>query len=211
MIKRPLDPRFSEAVKAGRKFTTIRDKPWPTGKPIMLYNWSGKPYRSPQVDVAPIVVLGFWTIYITHHLDGTMHYEYGMENDKPLWETEGFESQKELDDWFRPLIMRGFKTPKCLMRFQLAARLPEGKFRQTYGAPFRFTLGESYELQNGQFVKIVARHLQTAGYETIEDEAGVHRYDRSTHDSDAGRVTGTAHDYSCPENIKRYSQPVQPA
>lgn len=196
MIKRPLDPRFSEAVKSERKFTTIRDKPWPTDKPIMLYNWSGKPYRSPQIDVAPIVVLGYWTIRITHHFDGTMNYEYGMENAKPLWETEGFESQKELDDWFRPLIMRGFKTPKYLMRFKL---------QPSKDSPFRYKLGETYELQNGQSVTIVARHIQFAGYETIEDEAGFHRYDRSTHDSDAGRVTGTPHDYSCPENIKRHS------
>ena len=36
--------------------TTIRDKPWPIGVPIMLYYWSGKPYRSKQVDIAPVIV-----------------------------------------------------------------------------------------------------------------------------------------------------------
>lgn len=211
MIKRPLDPRFSEAVKSERKFTTIRDKPWPTKQPIMLYNWKGKPYRSPQLDVAPIIVLGYWTIQITRRPDGTMLYRYGMENAKPLWETEGFESQEHLDDWFRPLVKPGCFITKYMMRFKLAGDQtdkpvqPSKKYRRKYGAPWRFTLGETYELQNGQHVKIVARHIQLAGYETIEDEAGIHRYDRSTHDSDAGRVTGTPHDYSCPENIKRYS------
>lgn len=40
MIKRPLDKRFNAAVLTGKKFTTIRGKPWPVGVPIMLYNWS---------------------------------------------------------------------------------------------------------------------------------------------------------------------------
>jgi hypothetical protein len=119
MIKRPLHPRFSEAVREGRKFTTIRDKPWPVGKPIMLYNWSGKPYRSPQNNVAPIIVLGFWTIQIAQLEDGTMRYAYGMENAKPLHETEGFESREELDEWFRPLVKPGKSVTKTLMRFRV--------------------------------------------------------------------------------------------
>ena len=73
----------------------------------------------------------------------------------------------------------------------------------TTGSPFRFTVGETYELQNGDRVKIVARHVKYRGYETVVDENGYHRYDRSTSDSDAGRVTGTPHDYSHPENIRR--------
>ena len=60
MIKRPLDPKFSDAVREGRKVTTIREKPWPVGKPIMLYNWSGIPYRSKHIDVASVKVSGFW-------------------------------------------------------------------------------------------------------------------------------------------------------
>ena len=30
----------------------------------MLYNWSGAAYRSPQMDVAPVTVLGCWPIVI---------------------------------------------------------------------------------------------------------------------------------------------------
>jgi len=119
MIKRPLNSRFTQAVLEGRKFTTIREKPWPVGKPIMLYNWSGKAYRSKQIDVAPIMVMGFWTIRIAQLEDGIMRYAYGMENDKPLWQTEGFDSVRELDGWFRPMVKPGQMIENTLMRFRL--------------------------------------------------------------------------------------------
>lgn len=117
MLKRPLDPRFREPVLAGRKTTTIRDKAWPVGVPIMLYNWSGAAYRSKQMDVAPVVVTGFWTIRITHRPDGAMAYQCGKESGPALHETEGFASQSEMDDWFRPLVKRGRTIEKTLMRF----------------------------------------------------------------------------------------------
>jgi len=120
MIKRPLDPRFSAAVKAGLKFTTIRDNPWPVGVPIMLYHWSGAPYRSHHVDVAPVTVSGFWTIRITQNEDGQMHYEHGMVNDTPIHKTEGFPNPEAMDDWFRPLVKRGQTVAKTLMRFSLS-------------------------------------------------------------------------------------------
>ena len=120
MIKRPLNARFSTAVLDGVKFTTIREKPWPVGKPIMLYHWSGAAYRSQQVDVAPIIVMGFWPIQIAQTEEGIMRYSYGMENAKPLWQTEGFESASALDAWFRPLVKPGQSVTHHLMRFRLA-------------------------------------------------------------------------------------------
>jgi hypothetical protein len=120
MTKRPLASRFNQAVLDELKFTTIRDKHWPVGKPIMLYNWSGKAYRSRQADIAAVVVMGFWTIRITRLADGRMEYEHGMVNAKPLWQTEGFASQAEMDDWFRPLTKPGQTLTKALMRFRLA-------------------------------------------------------------------------------------------
>lgn len=117
MIKRPLNPRFREAVLADGKTTTIRDKPWPVGVPIMLYSWSGAPYRSKQIDVAPVIVKGFWTIRITHLEDGGMLYAYGRVNAQPLHETEGFASRAEMDEWFRPLVKPGQTVEKTLMRF----------------------------------------------------------------------------------------------
>lgn len=120
MLKRPLNSRFSDAVREGRKFTTIRDKAWPVGVPIMLYNWSGAAYRSKQINVAPVIVQGFWPIEITQLADGSMRYDHGMENKKPLHETEGFESRDEMDSWFRPLVEPGQTVTKRLMRFRLA-------------------------------------------------------------------------------------------
>jgi hypothetical protein len=120
MIKRPLNERFTEAVLAGRKITTIREKEWPVGVPIMLYNWSGKPYRSKQINVAAVKVTGFWTIEIAHRSDGVMLYAYGMENERPLYDTEGFASREEIDDWFRAVVPVGHLVSKRLMRFSLA-------------------------------------------------------------------------------------------
>lgn len=119
MIKRPIDPGFTQAVLEGRKFTTIREKPWPVGVPIMLYSWRGKAYRSKQVDVAAVKVTGFWTINITHLNDGGMRYVCGMQHPTPLWMREGFDSQEAMDQWFRPLVKPGQTVIKHLMRFRL--------------------------------------------------------------------------------------------
>jgi hypothetical protein len=120
MIKRPLNPRFSDAVREGRKTTTIRDKAWPVGVPIMLYNWSGEPYRSKQVDVAAVVVRGIGGFDIRHTEDGRMFYIGGFQQGKPIFEMEGFESQAAMDDWFRPLVKPGCVAEKRVMLFRLA-------------------------------------------------------------------------------------------
>ena len=85
----------------------------------MFYNWSGTAYRSQQIDVCPVIVLGFWPIQITRMKDGVMRYDFGMENSKPLHETEGFESREKLDDWFRQLVKPGHTITKTLIRFRL--------------------------------------------------------------------------------------------
>lgn len=86
----------------------------------MLYNWSGAAYRSKQIDVAAVTVLGFWPITIAQTSCGAMRYAYGMESETPLWEHEGFRSPEELDEWFRPLVKPGQTISKTLMRFRLA-------------------------------------------------------------------------------------------
>lgn len=73
---------------------------------------------------------------------------------------------------------------------------------------FQIEVGRTYELQDGSTVLIIGRAKNLRGYETVYDEHGHHRYDRSTHDSDTGRCTGTAHDYSHPRNLKRPIVPV---
>ncbi|MEI6178310.1 MAG: hypothetical protein WCS43_15565 [Verrucomicrobiota bacterium] len=119
MIKRPLNPQFSSAVLECRKFTTIRDKPWPVGVPIMLYNWSGAAYRSKQIDVAAVMVEGVHPIEISH--DETMGMRYSMHavGQIALWSTEGFGSRAEMDAWFRPIVKPGQTVAKVLMRFRL--------------------------------------------------------------------------------------------
>lgn len=71
------------------------------------------------------------------------------------------------------------------------------------GSPFRFVVGEIYETQAGNRVTVLDRYTKFRGYECLVCSDGKHRYDRSTDSSDAGRVTGTAHDYSDPANFKR--------
>ena len=119
MIKRPLNPRFTAAVLDGRKFTTIREKPWPVGVPIMLYNWSGKAYRSPQINVAAVIVKCNWQIRIEHFENGKMFYQVGLEDLAKLHEMEGFESREAMDDWFRSVVKPGHVITRYLMRFSL--------------------------------------------------------------------------------------------
>jgi len=70
-------------------------------------------------------------------------------------------------------------------------------------SPFRFEIGKSYETQAGDTVMVLGR-TDTKGYECLICSDDKHRYDRSTgNGSDSGRVTGTAHDYSCPDNFKK--------
>lgn len=121
MIKRPLNPRFTQAVLDGIKTTTIRDKFWPSDVPIMLYNWSGAAYRSKHIDVAAVVVQGVSAIHITHGSSGLMAYSYMRSalNGRQLHETEGFDSQADMDEWFRRKIKLGQTVTKVLMRFHL--------------------------------------------------------------------------------------------
>lgn len=121
MIKRPLNARFSQAVLAGRKITTIRDAAWPCDVPIMLYHWSGAAYRSKHIDVAPIIVQSVRPITIEHPPGGMLTYLYGPYiSGRFLWDHEGFETRQEMDDWFRPLVKPGTTDTKILMIFSLA-------------------------------------------------------------------------------------------
>lgn len=67
---------------------------------------------------------------------------------------------------------------------------------------FRFVIGETYKTQAGEMITVLGR-TETKGYECLECSDGKYRYDRSNHDSDAGRVTGTNHNYNCPDNFER--------
>lgn len=121
MIRRPLHERFSGVVRSGVKTTTMREKAWPVGALILLYNWSEKPYRSKQVEVAVVVVEQAVEVCITRTVEDKMHFER-MEvlGDSPsLWQTEGFESREEMQDWFLPLVKPGRTIKRKLMRFKM--------------------------------------------------------------------------------------------
>lgn len=68
--------------------------------------------------------------------------------------------------------------------------------------PFTFMIGATYQTQLGNWVEVLGR-TTLKGYECLECSDGRYRYDRSTKNSDAGRCTGTDHDYSYPHNFKR--------
>lgn len=118
MIKRPLNSRFSDKAKADSKITTIRDKAWPVGKPVMLYNWSDKPYRSKQIDVCAVVVVKAWPILIYRNKSGAMEYHTKAQLPFHLWECEGFDSQEDMDAWFSAKVKTGQSLEKQLMRFR---------------------------------------------------------------------------------------------
>jgi hypothetical protein len=67
---------------------------------------------------------------------------------------------------------------------------------------FTFKIGHTYRTQRGNLVTVIGR-TRTPGYECLNCSDFKYRYDRSTYAGDAGRVTGTAHDYSCPDNFRR--------
>jgi hypothetical protein len=123
MIKRPLHYRFSDAVLEERKITTIREKPWPGGTPIILYNWEGKAYRSKHSDVAVIEMVELSLVRIQHHPEGLVDYSHAIRLPRELWSCEGFESEDEMDAWFRKVVKPGSVECRWLMRFRLIKKL----------------------------------------------------------------------------------------
>ena len=117
MIKRPLNSQFSDKAKDEIKITTIRDKAWPVGVPIMLYNWSGAAYRSKQIDVCAVEVLETQPITITHAPGGMVFSVLYVAN-RPLFGTEGFKTPADLDAWFSKVVKPGESVTKHLMRFK---------------------------------------------------------------------------------------------
>lgn len=65
---------------------------------------------------------------------------------------------------------------------------------------FLYEVGQTYPTLGDKPVRIVKRHADLKGYETVVGDDGKCRYDRSTHSADAGRVTGTSHYPPCCED-----------
>lgn len=75
------------------------------------------------------------------------------------------------------------------------------------GEPEPFIVGNHYRTQSGRLVRFVTVKQEGTPYETMMDETGCHRYTSRDH----GRVTGSAHDFSHPENVAPLYRHAQPA
>jgi hypothetical protein len=87
----------------------------------MLYNWSGAAYRSKQIDVAAIIVEEVQPIEIVMPEFGEpAYYPLKLDCGCPLWISEGFASQDDMDSWFYKVVKTGQEATKSLMKFRLA-------------------------------------------------------------------------------------------
>lgn len=163
MIKRPLHPQFNKAVIHGWKSTTIRDRAWPVGLPIKFYNWSGRPYNSPQEDVAAVLIVASTQIQITN-TEGLMSYSCAPDfnlGSRDLYQTEGFKHQDAMDDWFRQVVKPGKTVTKYLMSF----RRNPFRFAQGIcnGQPFKIRVAEQETIS-----QLKKHFLSTVGHDRIE-------------------------------------------
>lgn len=74
-------------------------------------------------------------------------------------------------------------------------KAPEHRVEQAVQVPF--VVGNFYRTLDDTLVRFVRTHHEGMGDETMEDEAGIHRYTRR----DFGRVTGTDHHTPDPRNV----------
>ena len=73
---------------------------------------------------------------------------------------------------------------------------------------FMFEVGKEYKTQEGATVKVIGR-TDLKGHECLICSDAIHRYDRANDSTDAGRATGSAHDYSDGKNFVRADRTIQ--
>lgn len=73
---------------------------------------------------------------------------------------------------------------------------------------FMFKVGKTYKTLSGKEVTVLDR-TNIKGYECLICSDGKYRYDRSTHNLDAGRITGSDHDYTHPDNFDRQDKEIE--
>jgi hypothetical protein len=123
MIKRPLAEQFHQKVWDLIKISTIRPNPWPVGVPIQLFRWEGLPYRSKHVNGPAVIARSANRIMIASDAAGAISY-YLAGDDlrhaiKDLYVIEGFDSQEDMDTWFRRLVKPGQTIQSYQMLFSL--------------------------------------------------------------------------------------------
>lgn len=118
---------------------------------------------------------------------------------KVHWKHTGYEVIGSGDD----MLINCVQNDNCIGLTWTDGVTMNGKAADFFVAgTFKFEVGRQYETQEGQMVEVLDR-TGDKGYECLVCSDNAHRYDRSTSRADAGRVTGTPHDYSCPQNFKR--------
>ncbi len=123
MIKRPLAEQFHRKVLDGIKISTIRPNPWPVGVPIQLFRWEGLPYQSKHVNGPAVIARSADPITIASDEVGAISY-YLVGDDlrhaiTDLHVIEGFDSQEDMDTWFRRLVKPGQTIQSYQMLFSL--------------------------------------------------------------------------------------------
>lgn len=89
----------------------------------MLYNWTGKPYRSKQKDVCPVIVEETMEIKLSRSTQGNIFETPSVIHlckGKLLYQSEGFDCIDDFHDWFRPLIKPCETIERSLIQFRLA-------------------------------------------------------------------------------------------
>ena len=123
MIKRPLAEQFHQKVLDGIKVSTIRPNPWPLGVPIQLFRWEGLSYRSKHVNGPAVIARSANRIMIASDAAGVISYhltDYDLcAAIKDLYVIEGFDSQEDMDTWFRRLVKPGQTIQSYQMLFSL--------------------------------------------------------------------------------------------
>ena len=103
-------PRFAELIRSGAKRQTIRPTPKrlpKAGDIIDCREWTGKPYRSPQLHIVDGYIFSVMCISITAEGVVTETFESFTQMMKPLGmrdelaKADGFESFDEMRDWFQ--------------------------------------------------------------------------------------------------------------
>lgn len=61
----------------------------------------------------------------------------------------------------------------------------------------RFKVGFIYKTKGGDNFRVVGEHTKLKGYETVYNQCGSNRYNRSTQNSDNGRSTGSEWTDNC--------------
>jgi len=98
-------PQFADLVKAGTKCQTIRpvrkNGPIRIGQPLSLRAWTGKPYRSKQVELRQVICR--FTCHLRIDLDGITWPREPVMSVKELARTDGFVTFAAMQLWFEKI------------------------------------------------------------------------------------------------------------